>query len=112
MSRQKVYGAADHEFIVSAMREREAMCDGYDVLATTTIGLCKRPGVLRIRCEAWDKNEEEAEFPLAAYEVEWPNAYTLGFTATLFNAQVRLTRLVADSRAGEVWANERQARGG
>jgi len=89
---------ADSEFLRSAITQKEYTENEYDVVVRTTISLRRSPCVLLVRVEAWEARKSYAENALAAYQAEWPNAGTVGWTATLFQAYVKLDRLVEESR--------------
>jgi hypothetical protein len=88
---------SDHEMIAAACVEAKEIERVYDVVVTSTVSMSRRLGVLCIRCEAREKSEEGQGPRLAAYEVEWPNAYTMGFTQTLFQAHVKLHQTISDT---------------
>jgi hypothetical protein len=88
----------DYEFLRAAMVQKEETERGHDVVVTTTISLRRSPCVLLVRVEAKEARAKDADRPLCSYEVEWPNAGTVGWCATLFQAYVKLDRLVEDSR--------------
>lgn len=112
MSSKPKNAHGDYEYLRSAIKEKEVLEDEHDVLVTATIRLCGSPCSLRIRLEAWDKDQSPAtQAPLCSYEVHWPNAGTLSWPATVFNAYVRLSRLVEDCRRDE-WADTLRAQRG
>lgn len=98
MSSKAANPYADSEYLRAAFIEREVLERDFDVVVTTAISLCCSPFCLRIRLEAIDCRSEEEGPPLAAYEATWPSASTMGFTPTLYQALVKLARLVSDSR--------------
>lgn len=89
---------ADSEFLRAAITQKEHTENEHSVVVRTTISLRRSPCVLLVRVEAWEARKSYSETALAAYTVEWPNAGTVGWTATLFQAYVKLDRLVEDSR--------------
>jgi len=101
MSSKRANPYADYEFLRSATAQKEYTENEYDVVVRTTITLRRSPCVLVVRVEAWEARKSYAEKALAAYTVEWPNAGTVGWTATLFQAYTKLDRLVEDSRMDE-----------
>jgi len=92
---------ADSEFLRAAVTQKEHTENEHEVVVRTTISLRRSPCVLLVRVEAWEARKSLAEKALAAYTVEWPNAGTVGWAATLFQAYVKLDRLVEDSRMDE-----------
>lgn len=56
--------------------------------------------VLVVRLEAVLAHAGWESKPVCAYEVQWPNAYTVGWAPTLFNAYVRLDMLLEESLTG------------
>jgi len=93
-------GAAngDYEYLRAAITQKEETERGHDVVVTTAISLRRSPCVLLVRVEAKEARAKAADTSLCSYEVEWPNASTVGWCATLFQAYVKLDRLVEDSR--------------
>lgn len=97
MSRKNGYGHGDVEYLRAAITQKEHTENEHDVVVVATIGVCRSPYVLSVRLEAWTKGEEAAQASLCSYETTWPNASTTGWCATLFQAYVKLDRLVEDS---------------
>lgn len=89
---------ADSEFLRAAITQKEHTEHEHEVVVRTTISLRRSPCVLLVRVEAWEARKSYTEIALCSYTVEWPNAGTVGWTATLFQAYVKLDRLVEDSR--------------
>lgn len=89
---------ADSEFLRAAITQKEHTESEHAVLVVTTITLRRSPCVLVVSVEAFEARKGEREDHIALYQVEWPNAGTVGWTATLFQAYVKLDRLVEDSR--------------
>lgn len=98
MSRKDSNPYADYEFLRSATTQKEYTEHEHDVVVRTAIALCRSPCVVVVRVEAYEARKGEAERLLAGYTCEWPNATTTGWTATLFQAYVKLDRLVEESR--------------
>jgi hypothetical protein len=90
---------SDHEMI-RAFHVEQRECElAHDVGWRTTITPDDRRSVLTIRLEAWEVGDPYSSgVPLAAFETSWPNAQVYSLTACLFNAAVKLTRLVEDSK--------------
>ena len=98
MSSKKANPYADYEFLRSATAQKEYTENEHDVVVRTAIALCRSPCVVVVRVEAWEACAEKAERMVAGYTCEWPNATTTGWTATLFQAYVKLDGLVEESR--------------
>lgn len=98
MSRQTSGPYADSEFLRAAVAQKEHTENEHECVVRTTISLRRSPCVLLVRVEAWETRKSYSEKALASYVVEWPNAGTVGWTATLFQAYVKLDRLVEDGR--------------
>lgn len=94
---------SDHEMI-RAFHVEQRECElAHDVAWRTVIQPDDQRSVLTIRLEAYEVGRiGEREVPLAVYATSWPNAQVYSFTACLFNAAVKLTRLVEDTRA-DAW---------
>lgn len=101
MSSKPRSGLGDYEFLRAAIECKEYVEREYDVVVTTAISLRRSPCVLLVRLEAKEARAKSADKALCAYEVEWPNAGTYGWPATLFQAYTKLERLVSDSRLDE-----------
>lgn len=89
---------ADSEFLRAAVTQKEHTESEHSVVVDTVISLRRSPCVLVVRVSARSKLAQEADRELCSYTVEWPNAGTVSWTATLFQAYVKLDRLVEDSR--------------
>ena len=101
MSSRRFSGAnGDHEYLRAACVERKEAERMYDVLVSVMLGVNCRVGFLTIQLEAYRKDFELGDPPVCRYSTEWPNASVMGFTATLFNAQIKLTQLLRDSVLG------------
>lgn len=109
MSGKQKLGTAhgDYEYLRSAQIERAEMQNEHGVVVMTAISLVARIGVVSIELSAYDINYDFGDNPLAVYRVEWPNATTMSFTATVFNGMVRLHALVNDSRLSDFMASSR-----
>lgn len=103
MGRGSNGGMSDHEFIRAFQIEQRECEMSHDVAWRTIIVPDDRLGVLNIRLEAFEVGIPGAfEKPLCSYQTSWPNVQVMSFTSCLFNAAVRLTRLVEDSRR-DLW---------
>lgn len=89
---------ADTEFIRAYQESVEALGKDLGVRVVTLISAGAVKGQLMVRLDAHEDEEEEPERPLCSYVGYWPNSGTAGFTAFLFQAAVKLERLVTDSR--------------
>jgi len=98
MSSKTAGAYGDYEYLRAAITQKESTEDEYGVVVTSAINLCRSPYVLLVRLEAWTKGEDTAQTALCSYEVTWPNATVAGWCATLFQAYVKLDRLVEDSK--------------
>lgn len=98
MSSKNGSAYADYEYLRAAVTQKEHTEHEYDVVVVTTITLRSSPFVLVVSIEARTAREGERDDHLALYQTEWPNASTTGWAATLFQAYVKLDRLVEDSR--------------
>ena len=98
MSSKPKAAHGDYEYLRAAIEQKEYTEREHDVVVTTTISLRRSPCVLLVRLEAQEGRAKAADAKLCSYEVEWPNAGTYTWAATLFQAYVRLDRLVEDSR--------------
>jgi len=100
---------ADTEYVRAARIEREECCKTFSVAVFQHICTSTRPDRIIIRLEAFRLTEcYTNERAFAAYETEWPNVQGTAFSATLFNASVKLTRLVEDSLR-DLWADSLRA---
>jgi hypothetical protein len=97
MSSKNGSGYGDYEYLRAAVTQKEHTEHEFNVVVTAAISLCRSPYVLRVHLEAWAAGQEGAQAPLCSYTVTWPNATTAGWCATLFQAYVKLDRLVEDS---------------
>jgi hypothetical protein len=98
MQRKNGSVMSDHEMIRAYHREQRDCELNHDVGWITKCWPDDKRSVINIRLEAWEVGDPYAEgAPLAAFETSWPNAQVYSFTACLFNAAVKLTRLVEDS---------------
>lgn len=95
-------GMGDHEMI-RAFHVEQRECElAHDVVWSTVIQPNDTRSVLDITLRAYEVGRiGEPEQPLCTYRTSWPNAQVYSFTACLFNAAVKLTRLVEDSKADE-----------
>jgi hypothetical protein len=110
MSRRKVYGNADHEFIVSAITNRKVMENEFNVVAYTAISFGDRLGVLVVRTEVREKGQALSCKPLCSLQQEWPNAAPIAWTPFLMDHYSKLYRLCEDSKRDELafWEGDRQ----
>lgn len=92
---------SDYEFIRAAQIEQRECEKAHDVAWKVSIGLDEQRSVLNIRLEARQIAPNGLDEQLSAYSTQWPNAQVQTFPACLFQAAVRLTRLVEDSRRDE-----------
>lgn len=103
MSSKQSNAYADSEYLRAAIIQKEQTEHEWNVVVRTTISMRRHPSVLVIRIEAFEKDTGPAEKPLAAYEVLWPNSYTMGLTATLLQAHGKLDCLVQETRTLDEW---------
>lgn len=92
---------SDWEFIRAAQIERRECQTAHNVHIELELGLDEVRSVILITAIAYEVAEMGQQVVLAKYATTWPNAQVQTFTACLFQAAVRLTRLVEDSRRDE-----------
>lgn len=97
MSSTRKAPAADHEYLHSAVVQKRSTENEYDCLVSTDISVHSTRCVLLVKVTAYEAVKQKALSKIASYEFEWPNAGTVGWTASLFNAYVKLDRLVEES---------------
>jgi len=98
MGKQKLGQAqSDHEYIRAAQIELRELKQERGVHTDLSIVLSERLGVFSITLTAYLGYGTAGQYKLCSYTAEWPNAHAQTFTTCLFNACVRLTRLVEDS---------------
>lgn len=95
-------GMIDWEFIRAAQLEARELEREHNVRVTCALQIASPRSVVEVRTVAWEVSSDGKERQLAAYSREWPSSQTETFGATIFQAFVQLTRLVADSRRGEL----------
>lgn len=95
-------GQSDWEFIRAAQIEKREVERSHDVAVKLDIGLDARRSVVVLRAVAYEVDVPGEDRQLAAYTHEWPSAKVETFGAAVFQALVRLTRLVEDSRRDEL----------
>ena len=101
MGRYGKAGMSDWEFIRATQVERRECQASHDCVWKVELGIEETRSVVLIRIVAYEVDADGAQRQFAAYETTWPNAQVQTFTACLFQAAVRLTRLVEDSRRDE-----------
>lgn len=101
-------GMIDWEFIRAAQLEARELEREHNVRVTCALSIASPRSVIEVRTVAWESGDDGQQRQLAAYAREWPSAQTETFGATIFQAFVQLTRLVADSRRGELLEYSRQ----
>lgn len=92
---------SDWEFIRAAQIERRECQQAHDVSIKLELGLDEVRSVILISAVAYEVAEMGQQVVLAKYVTSWPNAHVQTFTACLFQAAVKLTRLVEDCRRDE-----------
>lgn len=98
----------DWEFLRAAQLEARELEREYNVKVTSAVTLASPRSVIELRTTAWETGEDGQPRQLASYTREWPSAQVEAFGAAVFQAFVQLTRLVQDSRRGELLQGERQ----
>jgi len=101
MSRKMGSSMSDWEFIRATQVERRECQSNYGVAWKIDLGLEEGRSVIYLRMTAYEIGSIGEDVQLAKYETSWPNAQVQTFPACLFQAAVRLTRLVEDSRRDE-----------
>ena len=101
MSSKPKNGMGDYEMLRAAIEQKEWCEREYNVVVRTTISLRSRPCVLVVSVEAQEGRPALAQSHICSYEVEWPNAGTSSWPATLFQAYVKLDRMVEEFRNSE-----------
>lgn len=102
---------ADTEFVRSYHANKANCEQEHDVVINTHICPARRPDRIVIRHEAYGAlPSDSSDKPLCAYELDWPNAQVMSFSAALYRSVVTMERLVDDSRA-ELWAATLRAQG-
>lgn len=91
-------GMGDWEFIRATQIERRECQAAHDCAWKVELGIEETRSVVVIRIVAYEVAADGAQKQFAAYETVWPNGQVQTFPACLFQAAVRLTRLVEDSR--------------
>jgi len=108
MSIRRGSAMSDHEMIKAFHIEQRDCELNHDVAWVTKCSPDDRRSVLNIRLEAWEVGDPyRTGQPLCAFETSWPNAQVYSFTACLFNAAVKLTRLVEDSLSDRIKGRSR-----
>lgn len=93
-------GASDHEFLRAARVEKLECERNHNVTVSCVLWVDDTRSVLNVSVSAYKRGAEAESPPLCRYEVSWPNCYVQSFTACLFQAHVKLHRLVEDSIRG------------
>jgi hypothetical protein len=99
---------SDWEFIRAAQVEKREAETSYDVSVKLDIGLDSRRSVVVLRAVAYEVDIPGADKQLCAYSHEWPSAKVETFGAAIFQALVRLTRLIEDGRRDEALERARR----
>jgi hypothetical protein len=101
MSSKPKAAHGDYEYLRAAIEQKEWTENEYGVVAVTTITLRRSPCVLVISIEGREAREGQRDDHICLYQVEWPNAGTYSFPATLFQAFVKVDRMVEEYRNSE-----------
>ena len=91
----------DYEMLRAAVEQKEWTENEHSVVVATTITLRRSPCVLLVHIEAQETRAGLKGAHICSYEVEWPNAGTYSWPATLFQAYVKLDRMVEEHRNSE-----------
>lgn len=91
----------DWEFLRAAHVEQRETERCHNVAITIELAFQTPRSVVAVRTIAYEVAENGAQSQLCAYSHEWPSAKVETFGAAIFQALVRLTRLVEDSRRDE-----------
>jgi hypothetical protein len=82
-----------------------AFCDNwrdleldYGVLITMRVEPAAQKGVVEFRLSAWQEGDRRGRFPQAAYTASYPSASVQTLEACLFQAAVRLGRILEGQR--------------
>lgn len=92
---------SDWEFIRATQVECRECQSAHDVAIKLELGLDAVRSVILISAVAYEVAPLGQQVVLAKYTCSWPNAHVQTFTACLFQAAVKLNRLVEDSRRDE-----------
>lgn len=101
MSSKPKAAHGDYEYLRAAIEQKEWTEREHSVVVAATISLRRSPCVLLIHLEGKEGVKGRADTHICSYEVEWPNAGTYSFPATLFQAYVKLDRMVEEYRNSE-----------
>jgi hypothetical protein len=99
---------SDWEFIRAARIEQRECEQAHDVAWGVSLRMDNERSVINISMSAWEVGPDLVDRRLAYYETSWPNANVQTFPCCLFQAAVRLTRLVEDSRRDEALASTKR----
>lgn len=102
MALKRSNGMIDWEFLRAAQLEQRELEREYNVKVTFTLTLASPRSVIELRTTAWEDDGSGSPRQLASYTREWPSASVEAFGAAVFQAFVQLTRLVQDSRRGDL----------
>lgn len=96
MSSKPKQAHGDYEYLRAAITQKEHTENEHGLVVTTAISLRSSPCVLGVRVEAWTMGEQVAQASICSWEGSWPNAQVVSWPAFLFQAYVKLDRLVED----------------
>jgi hypothetical protein len=96
-------GMIDWEFIRAAQLEQRELEREHNVKVSFSLSLASPRSVIELRATAWEQTKDGAPRQLASYVREWPSASVEAFGAAIFQTFVQLTRLVQDSRRGDLF---------
>lgn len=91
----------DWEFLRAAHVEQRETERCHNVAITIELAFQTPRSVVAVRTVAYEVAENGSQSQLCAYSHEWPSSKIETFGAAVFQALVRLTRLVEDSRRDE-----------
>jgi hypothetical protein len=94
MTRKPLKSADGEGFLRAFTDEWADIRADHDVELVMTISPTYRKGVLKLTIKAWAGGLVDIGFPKAQYSVEYPTAAVASFEAALYQAMVRLQRVI------------------